>query len=551
MLYDRDSDDSSSEGGFSDHHVAMGIANDKCGDDDRYSLDSDLFTDASNDEMDGTGLDGNFNPAGLRITAGARVGIDTDDESDDDGEHGLYHQDKDIAYRGMGDRSMLRGGGASISSGSFSSGNSSDDDIDWNMRGNGKNQTWIKDDAQLDDGMPIGTARAGRVVDAGNSSKMDAEELQHARGEAEKGEQAKESRVKESIAKNKSRALVQEALAKARASKNPTAKAFLERRADILARGTDTGKKVVVGGVLQSKRSGQVLAPSVRAKGVSALQVLAKPSPAKGRLVDEVTLQRADATARKEGEQEAKADKLFLSKSFAKLREATRLRKIKKLAEETTKAEGKRILLRAVLRKWISVTEKNTLSRQLDARDRALLGTLQKGSLSDDEADAEERTVAGGGSVVSKATGEPSAPSVVSTRIREIESKAGGGAPPPAVAKGETYVPIKAEEVASIVAEGGYVYNKVNIIRLSGKSVMTINGTKLTSNEVNRGIVTELIAHYDAQPKSAEVKKLLNALNLKKTMMDAGRGGGAVQTIVNLRRPTPSRKLRKGGGGAE
>ena len=543
----------------------MGIANDRCDDDSAYSLDSDLFTDAGNDEMDGTGLEGNFNPQNLRIEAGKRVGIDTDDESDGDGEHGLYHRDRDVGIRGMDSRGM-RGAVGSVSSGSFSAGNSSDDDIDWNMRGNGKNQTWLKDDKDLDDEMPVGSARAGQVVDAGQPSTI------IANAEPRASKQTKEDKEAETSAKNKSRALVQEALAKARATKNPTAKAFLERRAEVIA------------------GSGQVLAPSVKAKGRSALLSGAerlkatareiKLTTAEAKAREEETSRRlysgieqrkiakslAEAErkksltagksvgggniggktatamaremkaqkveARKDGEQEAQADKLFLSKSFAKLREATRLRKIKKLAEATNKAEGKRILLRAVLRKWISVTEKNTLSRQLDARDRALLGTLQKGSVSDDEADAEERTqtLAGGKSVASDPRGSVLPPTS-------------------AVAKGETYVPIKAEEVASIEAEGGYVYNKVNIIRLSGKSVITINGTKLTSNAVNEGIVTELLAHYNAQTKTEQVKKILRALNLKKTMMDAGRGGGVAQTTVNLRRPTRKLKTSGGGGG--
>lgn len=598
MLYDRDSDDSSSEGGFSDHHVAMGIANDKCGEDDNYSLDSDLFTNASNDEIDGTGLGGNFNPAGLRITAGARVGIDTDDESDDDGEHGLYHEDKDVAYRGMGDRSMMRGDRGSISSGSFSSGNSSDDDIDWNMRGNGRNQTWIKSDGELDDVMPIGTARAGLVVDAGNSSKMDAEQLQHARSEADKGAREKEDKAKEGVAKNKSRALVQEALAKARASKDPRVKAQMERRADLLAKGTETGKKVIVDGVLKNKRSEQVLAPSVKAKGQSALQVLAKPSTAKGRLVGGQMEAKAQKTAKeneesrrmysgehqhevkkavgrvrkfvagniktiketagqikavREGREEAvrkaelkrmgeehkvKLEKMMVSKAFAKLREATRVKKME------AELRGQKA---SVIQRFIrSALAKNLLSTARAQKLDADLRKLAKGrGISDDE-DAEERTVTrAGGTAVS----DPRAS--IFTGVLSTAMAGGGGdegAPPPSA--GKPVLPLlNAEQVSRIADEGGFVHNKVNAVVMNGNRIM-VNGQKLTSNRVNLPAILELITAI--APFKARHKPLWTALNKAKSMIDAGKGDGRAQSTVVLAVPKVTRKLRKaGGGGAE
>jgi 3-keto-L-gulonate-6-phosphate decarboxylase len=589
-LYDRDSDDSSSEGGFSDHHVAMGIANDRCDDDSAYSLDSDLFTDAGNDEMDGTGLEGNFNPQNLRIEAGKRVGIDTDDESDGDGEHGLYHRDRDVGIRGMDSRGM-RGAVGSVSSGSFSAGNSSDDDIDWNMRGNGKNQTWIKDDQVLDDEMPVGSARAGLVVDAGQpSTMMDAEELQHARGEADKGERAKEDKAKEGVARNKSRALVQEALAKARATKNPTTKAFLERRADILARGTETGKKVIVGGVLKNERSGQVLAPSVRAKGQSALQVLAKPSIAKGRLVGGQMETKAQGTARaneesrrmysgehqhqvkkavervrkfvagniktikntaqqlKAGRQEREAEvvagqkaeqkhytevkiaKFFASKGLARLRQATRESKLKKILLNEKATVVTRFIRLAVAKGVLERARAEQLDRDLKA--------LAKGrGISDDE-DAEEKTqtLAGGKSVASDPRG-----SVLSTAMA-----GGGGAEAPAGAPVRER--LNADQVARISAEGGFVHREVNAVIMNGNRIM-VNGQKLTSNRVNLPAILELITSLT--PYKTHHKKLWTALNKAKSMIDGGKGNGKAQSTVVLALP-PVRKLKKaGGGGAE
>jgi len=594
MLYDRDSDDSSSEGGFSDHHVAMGIANDKCGEDDRYSLDSDLFTNASNDEMDGTGLDGNFNPAGLRITAGARVGIDTDDESDDDGEHGLYHQDKDIAYRGMGDRGMMRGGGASISSGSFSSGNSSDDDIDVNMRGNGKNQTWLRDDQDLDAEMPVGTARAGLVVDAGNSSKMDAEDIASARKEADKVAKEQDSKVKESIAKNKSRALVEEALAKARASKDPRAKLHFERRAEMLAKGTDTGKKVIVKGVLQDKRSGQVLAPSVRAKGRSALKSGLNAELRQG--VREVTTARAQETARaneesrrmysgehqhevkkavgrvrkfvagniktikdtagrlKTGRQEREAEvvagqkaeqkhytemkinKFFASKGLARLRQATRESKLKKILLNEKASVITRFIRLAVAK---GVLER-ARAQQLDAD----LKALAKGrNISDDE-DAETVTRAGGVTVASDPRGSVFT-GVLSTAMA---GGGGGGASASASAGAPVGQLLNAEQVGRIAGEGGFVHKGVNAVVMNGNRIM-VNGEKLTSNRVNLPVIMELIANFPANKK--QHKALWTALNKAKSMIDGGKGNGKAQSTIVLAVPPPpkGRKLKRGGGG--
>jgi len=561
-LYDRDSDDSSSEGGFSDHHVAMGIGNDRCDDDSAYSLDSDLFTDAGNDEMDGTGLEGNFNPQNLRIEAGKRVGIDTDDESDGDGEHGLYHRDRDFGIRGMDSRGM-RGAVGSVSSGSFSSGNSSDDDIDWNMRGNGKNQTWLKDDKDLDDEMPVGSARAGQVVDAGQPSTI------IANAEPRASKQTKEDKVAETTAKNKSRALVQEALAKARATKNPTAKAFLERRAEVIA------------------GSGQVLAPSVKAKGRSALLSGAerlkatareiKLTTAEAKAREEETSRRlysgieqrkiakslaeaerkksltagksvgggniggktatamaremkaqkvaqvgmagedARATAIREGNRVSKADretkiaKFLASKGLARLREATRESKLKKMLLGAKADQIKKFLRMAVAKGVVNKLRATNLYSELEklGKDRGI----------DDDDEVQERQTLAGESVAK----DPS------TITRAVPKEVG----------------LSGEQVQKVMTSGGFVHKGGNVVIMEGNKVM-VNGQKLTGNRANLDVIMELKA--SVEPSKAKYKTLWTALNKMKSMIDAGRGDGKPQSVIVLKAGT-TRKLKKGGGG--
>jgi len=605
VIYDRDSDDSSSEGGYSDNHVAMGIGNDACRDDrSDYSLDSSLFTDASNDEMDGTGLDGNFNPQGLRIDEGKRVGIDTDDESDDEGEHGLYHIDKDIAYRGMEDRSGMRGAGGSISSGSFSSGNSSDDDIDWNMKGNGTNQTWVKTEKDVDDGVPVGSARIGEIVDAGHpSTDRTTEEIAETRRQGKESFAQQKREAEDTAGRQRNKVLVQEALAKARSLKG-TARAHQVAVAERLAEGTLTGRRVrTAEGYNVAEKTGRTLAPSLKAKGMSAIR-----SGVSGALNRELNVKQ-DATAREreasakaernlvrshsgmqkhaedkalkvisrgiglrrnvdpetgqvkpsyrqqlkgkalqtaKANMNAKADKFFALKSLAKMKSATKEKRLARLLVEASQKQRREFIRKAVQQGVLAEAR----ARQFYAD---LLKSDRERNISDDESVGSPRA----STTITRA--EDPAGSVVASRVRAIEGAGGGGgarARAPSVADDG----MSAEKIAEIEARGGYVYDRVNVITLSGKSVIHINGVKMTSNEANRSALMELIKHYDGQPASPQKKAILHALNLKKRMMDSeGRGGGVPQSVAVLKRPSkssltvrplpPHPPARGGGGG--
>jgi hypothetical protein len=105
-LYEPDSDDSSSDGYDGHYHASMGIANDYTGrddDSDKFSLSSDLMEIISDDEEEDpmTNIKDvkKYNRINLRVNAGKRLGIDSQDTSDDDGDH--YNLDKDysIAHR--------------------------------------------------------------------------------------------------------------------------------------------------------------------------------------------------------------------------------------------------------------------------------------------------------------------------------------------------------------------------------------------------------------------------------------------------------------------
>ena len=210
----------------------------------------------------------------------------------------------------------------------------------------------------------------------------------------------------------------------------------------------------------------------------------------------------------------------------------------------------------SVITKFIRfAVRKNLLNVALAQKLDADLRELAKGrDISDDE-DAEERTqtFAGGRSIISKATGEPTALSVVKPAV----SMAGGGGalpPTPAEAGAPVGTRLNAGQVGRIAEEGGFVHNEVNAVVMSGNRIM-VNGQKLTSNRVNLPVILELIDKFPSNKK--QHKALWTALNKAKSMIDAGKGNGKAQSTVVLAVPpaTPPKVVRKlkkaGGGGAE
>lgn len=275
VLYDPDSDDSSSDGYGDNHKASMNIANMKCGDsDDGFSISSDLLEPIEDEEYDDPMLYANrYNPLNLRVEAGKRVGIDTDDESDGDGDHGGYHVDKSYgrpSAKDMGDGDMDE---HSVGS---------DDDFMITTIPT----TFTRTEKEFDDNIPTGnnnqtTGGAGHHAD--EFAEGDTEESYQAKKESQRARlegkyKESEGAGKTAVAKAESKRLVQEALAKAREAKTPSAKAYLEAKARRLGEGISTGKKVIVGGVLKEEKIGKVgvVSPELASKGAKKLQEVAR-----------------------------------------------------------------------------------------------------------------------------------------------------------------------------------------------------------------------------------------------------------------------------------
>lgn len=256
VLYDPDSDDSSSDGGSvgGRNHASMGIANDgkRDNDSDRFSLQSGLFEVVSDDEMDDPMLRSrHYNPSNLRVEMGKRVGVDSGDESDGDGEH--YGEDKDFSSPTKNTHLRVSGDIDEHSVGS--------DDEFHTAHSTNFPKRITRNDKELDDLMPTGNALQETVGGAGEPADAFAE--------AEvKGKQAVEKAEKRLSTKRlESKRIVAEALAKAKALKGKT----------------DTGSKVAVqfyeGKARQVGKgnvAGATLTSAVKEKGKEVLTKLGK-----------------------------------------------------------------------------------------------------------------------------------------------------------------------------------------------------------------------------------------------------------------------------------
>jgi len=281
VIYDPDSDDSSSDGYGDNHKVSMNIANMKCGDsDDGFSISSDLLERIDDEEYDDPMLYANkYNPLNLRVEAGKRVGMDTDDESDGDGEHGGYHVDKSYGRPSAKD---MRGGDMDEHS------IGSDDDFMITTIPT----TFTRTEKEFDDNIPTGndkeetTGGAGHHADEfaveGETKEEHGERYQRVKGakrEEMEGKYKESERAgKTAVAKAESKRLVADALAKARASRDPTERARQLRMAKEYGKGklVSTGKFVEEQGqrVELKERLGKVgvVSPELASKGAKALQ---------------------------------------------------------------------------------------------------------------------------------------------------------------------------------------------------------------------------------------------------------------------------------------
>ena len=267
-LYSPDSDDSSSDGGSLGNHVAMGIANDRCGrdnDSDRFSIDSNLLEDIDGEEFDDPAVELKnaqfYNPLNFRVTAGKRVGIDSDDESEGDGEH--YGEDRDFSpakkIARMGDIDEHSVG--------------SDDEFRTAHSTNFPKRI-TRNDAEFDSMVPTGNAKErttggpGEPDNALSTDEQIAAKKQEMADEEEKGKKSLEKAKKLlSPTREKSKQIVAESLAKARAIK-----------------GTDTGSKAAkqfyLGKAKQvAEKEGMKFEPSseaTREKGQKSLVKMSK-----------------------------------------------------------------------------------------------------------------------------------------------------------------------------------------------------------------------------------------------------------------------------------
>lgn len=256
-LYYPEDDDSSSDGGsLGAPHAPMSVANEACGrrdsDSDRFSIDSNLLEDIDNEEFDDPMLRPPiYNPLGLRVEKGKRVGVDSDDESDGDGEHMGFDRDYgNVRARQM--RGALNEDEHSIGS---------DDDYAPANVSNVPKQ-FSRNDAEFDGMVPTSSSTGNHLFNAGEDADafdpVAAQEAEHQKGaramvKAEKrvGAKAVESKrlVAESLAKARKGNSVQDRLQRAgleREARTAAAKGGVGVPEEMKAETRAKGKKALV-----------------------------------------------------------------------------------------------------------------------------------------------------------------------------------------------------------------------------------------------------------------------------------------------------------------
>lgn len=264
-LYYPDDDDSSSDGGsIGAPHAPMSVANEGCGrrdsGSDRFSIDSNLLEDIDNEEFDDPMLRPPiYNPLGLRVEKGKRVGVDSDDESDGDGEHMGFDRDYgNVRARQM--RGALNEDEHSIGS---------DDDYAPANVSNVPKQ-FSRNDAEFDAMVPTSSSTGNHLFNAGEDADafdpVAAQEAEH-----QKGARALAKAEKRVGAKAvESKRLVAESLAKARAVKGK----------DI---GASAARQFYTGKAKQEAAKGGIGVPAVIKKGGEILPETTAETRAKGR----------------------------------------------------------------------------------------------------------------------------------------------------------------------------------------------------------------------------------------------------------------------------
>jgi hypothetical protein len=260
-LYYPDDDESSDGGSIGAPHAPMSVANEACGrrdsGSDRFSIDSNLLEDIDNEEFDDPMLyAAKYNPLGLRVEKGKRVGVDSDDESDGDGEHMGFDRDYGNVRAGQ-----MRG---ALNEDEHSIG--SDDDYAPANVSNVPKQ-FSRNDAEFDAMVPTSSSTGGHLFNAGEDADafdpVAAQEAEHQKGARALAKAEKRVGTKAVESKR----LVAESLAKARAVKGK----------DI---GASAARQFYTGKAKQEAAKGGVGVPEemkaeTRAKGKKALVSLA------------------------------------------------------------------------------------------------------------------------------------------------------------------------------------------------------------------------------------------------------------------------------------
>jgi hypothetical protein len=352
VLYDPDSD-SDTDSLASLHGAPMGVANDMCGDDsDGFSLNSNLMEEVSDDEFDDPALrPRTYNPLGLRVEAGKRVGYDSDDSSDGDGDH--LGQDRDYSYPSK--QKIF----ADIDEKSVGS----DDEF---TVGNSMPPRITKNDKQFDTLIP--TSGSVHALSSADQPANIMQEAEHEKGKAMEEKQGK--RLGRAGKQAESKRLVAESLAKARSAKGA---------------GAEVAKQYYEGKAKQEgeKLMGGKLSPATKAKGKEALLkaasvIKAEKSIAKGKLaqqlepdlkekIGEAKTKKAKAAVTKEITQAGKSKGMSkLAKKLVKTRDVLETAEKGKARELMTKVN--RVMMSVAMRKLMADPKKtagNLIARKL------------------------------------------------------------------------------------------------------------------------------------------------------------------------------------------